>query len=84
MSKNHSSTFHGMIFYFIHAEIFSLVSQRLEANDCENTSFFQSETRTIVFHRVNLSVKEIKSNSDDSSETFMACAQNNFTKSNFL
>ena len=34
--------------------------QGLEANNCENTSFVQSETRKIVLHGVNLSMYEIK------------------------
>ena len=35
--------------------------QRLEANVCENTSFFQLETRTIVLHSANLNMYEITS-----------------------
>ena len=38
-------------FYFIHNEIYIV---KYEANDCENRSFIQLETRTIILHSVNL------------------------------
>ena len=34
--------------------------QRMEENDCENTSFVQSETRTKVLHNVNLYMFELE------------------------
>ena len=34
--------------------------QRMEVNDCENTSFVQSETRTKVLHNVNLYMFELE------------------------
>ena len=33
---------------------------KYEANDCENISFIQLETRTIILHSVNLRAWEIK------------------------
>ena len=38
-------------FYFVHNEIYIV---KYEANDCENRSFIQLETRTIILHSVNL------------------------------
>ena len=38
-------------FYSIHNEIYIV---KYEANDCENRSFIQLETRTIILHSVNL------------------------------
>lgn len=45
-----------LCFYFIHSNKFlnDELFQRLEANKCENTSFVQVETRTIVPRTVNL------------------------------
>ena len=43
-------------FYFIHTDIYTV---KYEANDCENTSFVQSEKRKIVLHSVNLNLSEI-------------------------
>ena len=63
MNKNRWSFFHGMMFLFhTYWDFLSLIDtfQGLEANDCENTSFVQSETRKIVLHGVNLSMYEIK------------------------
>ena len=34
---------------------------KYEANDCENTSFVQSEKRQIVLHSVTLNMSEINS-----------------------
>ena len=38
-----------------------IYTMKYQANDCENTSFIQSETLLIVLHRVNLNINEIKS-----------------------
>ena len=54
LNKNRSSTFHGMMFLFHMFLEMTDKFQRMEANDCENTSFVQSETRTKVLHNVNL------------------------------
>ena len=43
-------------FYFIP----KFYSVKYEANDCENTSFVHSETRTIILHTVNPSLYENK------------------------
>ena len=48
-------------FYFKHSHIFHIWIRRLEANDCENTSFVQSETQMIILRSVNLSMYGIKS-----------------------
>ena len=56
VNKNHSSTFHSMMFLF-HTKIYTV---KYKANDCENTLFVQRETRTTVLHSVNLSIYEIK------------------------
>ena len=45
-------------FYFIYTEIYTV---KYEANDCENTSFVQSEKRQIVLHSVTLNMSEINS-----------------------
>ena len=34
---------------------------KYDANDCENTSFVQSESRKITFYSINLSMYEIRS-----------------------
>ena len=49
-----------LCFHFIHMIFFHVSIQRLDANDCENTSFVQSETLTIVLHNENHSMYEIK------------------------
>ena len=36
-------------------------SVKYDANDCENTSFVQSELRKIIFYSINLSMYEIRS-----------------------
>ena len=49
VNKNRWSTFHGPMFlFYAYWDFLSLTDtiQRLEANDCENTSFVQPETRT--------------------------------------
>ena len=78
VTKNHSCAL-SMIwcFYFIHTEIYTF---KYEANDCENTSFVQSETRTIGFHKVNLSVYGVKSFSilSDINLTFSSFFLNSF------
>ena len=48
---------HTYLDFFLLTDTF----QRLEANVCENTSFFQLETRTIVLHSANLNMCEITS-----------------------
>ena len=53
------SMVHGMVFLCHTYSDFLILTdtfQRLEANDCDNTSFVQSETRTLVLHSVNLSM----------------------------
>ena len=45
-------------FHFIYTEIYTA---KYEANDCENTSFVQSEKRQIVLHSVTLNMSEINS-----------------------
>ena len=78
VTKNHSCAL-SMIwcFYFIHTEIYTF---KYKANDCENTSFVQSETRTIGFHKVNLSVYGVKSFSilSDINLTFSSFFFNSF------
>ena len=54
LNKNRSSTFHGMMFLFHMFLEMNDKFQRMEANDCENTSFVQSETRTKELHNINL------------------------------
>ena len=49
--------FHTYLDFFLLTDTF----QRLEANVCENTSFFQLETRTIVLHSANLNMCEMTS-----------------------
>ena len=48
---------HTYLDFFLLTDTF----QRLEANVCENTSFFQLETRAIVLHSANLNMWEITS-----------------------
>ena len=43
--------------FLFHTKIYSV---KYEANDCENTSFVHSETRTIILHTVNPSLYENK------------------------
>ena len=54
LNKNRLSTFHDMMFLFHMFLEMTDKFQRMEVNDCENTSFVQSETRTKVLHNVNL------------------------------
>ena len=78
VTKNHSCALSMILcFYFIHTEIYTF---KYEANDCENTSFVQSETRTIGFHKVNLSVYGVKSFSilSDFNLTFSSFFFNSF------
>ena len=59
MNKNRSCVLSKVwYFYFIHAEIYSV---KYDANDCENTSFVQSESRKITFYSIKLSIYEIRS-----------------------
>ena len=46
-------------FYFIHTEIFYISIQRFEVNDCENTSFIQSETQVIIQYVHMYEIKDL-------------------------
>ena len=51
VNKNHSSTFHGIMFSFrTFCDFFHISIQRLKENDYENTLFVQLETRMIALH----------------------------------
>ena len=46
-------------FYFIHTEIFYISIERFEVNDCENTSFIQSETQVIIQYVHTHEIKDL-------------------------
>ena len=72
LHKNCSSTFHGMMFLFIHTKIFHISFQRLEWMT-ENTPFVQAMTQIIVLHTANLSIYEIK---ELTSKGMISCSGN--------